>query len=478
MSNISFLGAASGLPLEELVSTFVKTERDVKLGRINSAKTVLDASLSGIGRLKSALSAFQDSLKKLDTSALSTRTAQVTQPDNLSSYIDAKASNNASASSFNVSVVQLAQGSRLESADGEFNSGSDVIATNDAVMTFTVGSQSFDVDVTAGMTLNELRAAINSNSGNFGITANIVNAGGVIGSKLVLSSSVTGDGNDLIVTNNSAELDRLSSNLSSRQNAQDAIINIDGIVARSRSNVFENVVEDVSITAKTITPPGKSATVDVSTDKKAVKENIKKFVESFNALVDQINSLTKPRTLGDDGKSVTAEAGALNGDALPRTILTQLRSIFGASNADSDPEFSTLFSLGISMNKDGKLEIGTSTQFGESGEAKFERVLEENFDAISKFFGGDNGLSKKLDNFVSDFNKSGGIIAGRENAIREQIKNNSKALDAATRYIDQYEDTMRKKYQALDSLLAQLQSTSSYVTAQLASLPGFNVKKS
>lgn len=478
MSTISFLGAASGLPLEELVSTFVKTERDVKLGRINSAKSVLDASLSGIGKLKSALSAFQDSLKKLNTESLSTRTALVTQPDNLATYIDVTASNNAAASSFNVAVLQLAKGSRLESADGEFSSANDVVATADATMTFSSGTYSFDVDVTAGMTLDELRLAINNSAGNTGVTANIVNAGGTVGSKLVFSSTNTGDGNDLVVSNNSAELDRLSTGLVSTQTAQDAIINIDGITARNSSNVFENVVQDVTVTAKKLTPTDSSAEVNVTTDKAAVKENIEGFITSFNALVDQISSLTKPRTLDEDGKTVTAGAGALNGDALPRTIMTQLRSMLGAANADADPELSTLFSLGITMDKDGKLEIGTSTQFGESGQAKFDRALEQNFDAVANFFGGENGLTKNLDSFVEDFNKSGGIIAGRENSIKDQLKNNSKALDAATRYIEQYEDTMRKRYQALDSLLAQLQNTSSYVTAQLANLPGFNTKKS
>ena len=210
MSGINFLGSASGLPLEELVTTLVGVERNSKFSRINTTKKTLDSSLSGVGQLKSALSAFQDAIKKLSGNTLNARIATVTQPTENKTYIEASASSTAAAASFDIKVNQLASGSRLESADTAFGSADDVVSTTDGTLTFSANGKSFDVEVTAGMTLNELRKTINAKSDNFGVNANIINAGGAAGTKLVLTSDETGTGNDLVISNNNAELDGVS----------------------------------------------------------------------------------------------------------------------------------------------------------------------------------------------------------------------------------------------------------------------------
>jgi flagellar hook-associated protein 2 len=486
MSGVNFLGSASGLPLEELVKTFVKTERDVKLGRINTQKTTLESSLSGVSRLKSALSAFQDAAKKLSGESLNTRKATIVQPTDNKNYIEATVSNRAAAGSFDIKVNSLASGSRFETQDMAFTSATDVVSTTDGTLSFTAGDKTFDIDVTAGMTLNELRRKVNDSSDNFGVNVNIVNAGGSVGSKLVFTSDITGEGNDLVVSNNNAELDRISTVptgaaqvMEQKQTAKNAVIEIDGILATSSSNTFKNAIQDIDITVKAITPENNNASLDVAYDKETVEENINAFITSYNALVDQVNNLTKFRTLGSDGKTVTGEGGALAGDSLPRNIMGQLRGILGSNVDGADDGLSTLYSLGITMDKNGKLEISTSTEFGsESGKSRFDAALNENFDSIAKVFGSEGGLIKQLDSFITDFNKGGGIIEVREKSLKKQIEDNSKALEAANRYMDNYEQSLRKRYVALDSLLGGMQRTASAVTSQLTSLPGFNTNKS
>ncbi|CAM3894558.1 flagellar filament capping protein FliD [Rheinheimera salexigens] len=481
MANINFLGAASGLPLEDLVTSFVNSEREIRFGRINKTKATLDASLSGVGKLKSALSAFQDAANKLSGDKFKQRSALVTQPIEGKSFIEATANSNASASSFDIKVNQIAQGSRLESADLAFSSADDVIATSDGKLTFTAGSKSFDVDVTAGMTLEQLRLKINDSSANFSVNANIINAGGSVGTKLVLNSSETGEGNDLVISNDNAELDAISTQptgvsagLSSVQAAQNAIVEIDGIIATSATNKFDNVIQDISLTVVAKTPEGNNAKLDVDVDKDAAKTNIKAFLDSYNQLVDQVANLTKNRTLGADGQSVTGANGALKGDPLPGSIMSQLRNILGSTISGSDPQMNSLYSLGVTLNKEGKLEINTSTEYSEtSGQMRFNKALDENFDAIGKMFGNESGLITKLDSFIKEFNKSGGVIASKESSINSQIANNTKASEAASRYIESFEKSLRSRYQGLDVLLAEMQRTQANVASALSSLPGF-----
>ena len=484
MSGINFLGAASGLPLEELVSTLVKVERDSKLSRINTTKKTLDASLSGVGQLKSVLSAFQDAVKKLGGNNLNARSATVTQPTENKTYLEASASNTAAAASFDIKVKQLASGSRLESADAAYSSASDVVSSTDGILTFSANGKTFDVDVTAGMTLDELRQKINAKSDNFGVNANIINAGGAVGTKLVLTSNETGTGNDLVVSNNNAELDGISTvptgasaGLNVSQTAQDAIIEIDGIIATNSSNTFTNAIQDISLTVKAVTPDGNNAKLDVATDKKAVEENIQNFINNFNVLVDQIADLTKNRKLGSDGKTVSSEGGALAADSMPRSIMNQLKSTLGGVVGEAGSSLATLYAMGITFNSAGKLEISSSTEFGgDSGRARFDKALSENYDGVAAIFSGDTGLSATLDNFLTQFTQAGGIIASKQNSLQTQLDKNAKDLEAANRYIESFEATMRKRYTALDAVLGSMQNMSSTVTSQLANLPGFGTK--
>jgi flagellar hook-associated protein 2 len=484
MSGINFLGAASGLPLEDLVSTLVSVERDSKLSRINTTKKTLDASLSGVGQLKSVLSAFQDAVKKLGGNNLNARSATVTQPTENKTYVEATASNTAAAASFDIKVNQLATGSRLESADAAYSSANDVISTTDGILSFSANGKSFDVDVTAGMTLNELRQKINAKSDNFGVNANIINAGGAIGTKLVLTSNETGLGNDLVISNNNAELDSISTvptgataGLNLSQSAKDAIIEIDGIVATNSSNTFTNAIQDISLTVKAVTPVGNNATLDVATDKKAAEENIQNFINNFNVLVDQIADLTKSRKLGSDGKTVSSEGGALAADSMPRTIMNQLKSILGGVVGESGSSLATLYSMGITFNSAGKLEISSSSEFGgDSGRTRFDKALTENYDGVAAIFSGDTGLSATLDSYIKQFTDAGGLIASKQNSLQTQLDKNAKDLEAANRYIESFEATMRKRYTALDAVLGSMQNMASTVTSQLASLPGFGTQ--
>jgi flagellar hook-associated protein 2 len=485
MSSINFLGAASGLPLDELVSTFVNVERQTKMARIDKTKTTLNASLSGVGQLRSALSNFLDATKKLSGDSLKARSVTLTQPEEGKIFVQATAKNTASAASFDIKVNQLAKGSRLESANDLFASADAVVSTTDGELTFEAGDKTFTVVVTAGMTLNQLRLKINESENNFGVNANILNTGGTTGTKLVITSNVTGQGNDLLVRNNNAELDNLSTvatgataGITLALAAQDAVIEVDGISVSSATNTFEDTVQDISITVLNETPAGKNARLTVATDKKAAEENIQNFIKSYNALVDQVSTLTRNRILGADG-SVTLESGALAGDSLPRNIINQTRSILGSLIDDAPERLNSLYALGISLDKSGKLEISASTEFSsESGKSRFDKTLNENFDDIAKLFAGDTGLVQQLDMLVTEYTKPGGLIANRQENLQSRLKENTKASEAASRYIASFEDSLRKRYAALDSLLGQLQRQQASVTAALSSLPGFSVKKS
>lgn len=482
---IRSLGAASGLDLESLVTQLVTVERNTKVARLDSTKKELDSSLSGFGKLKSALTKFKDSLTALGDDKLRARTTSIKQPTDTKTYLEATSSSTAAPGNFDIKVKSLATGSRIESANNAYTSSSSVVSTTAGKLTFAADGKTFDVNVKANMTLDEFRKAVNSASGNFGVSANIINAGSGVGTKLVLTSSITGEGNELKITGDNAALDSLttqafgstdplSGGLDVAVEAGDAEVVIDGISVFSKNNTFKNAIQDTELTVSAVTPDGNNATLTIETDKKAAEEKIKAFMDAYNNLLSEVNTLTKNRTLGEDGKTVISEGGALSSDPMVRSIMSQVTKALGSAFSSGGAELNNLYALGITFNDQGRMEISSTRLYGaDSGRQRFDNALENNYDKIADLFGASGGITKSLDKIISQFTDRDGLLVNKETSLKDQLKKNTKDREAFERYIVSYEETLRQRYGALDSTLGQLQSTSSYLVQQLANLPRF-----
>ena len=263
---IQSLGVGSGLALDDLVQQLITAERKPKEDRLNAKEEQIEAEISGLGQIKSKLSDFKDTVDDLRSdNGINGREPTITNPSEDDDVLSAEASNSALRGSYEISVEQLAAGSRITTDAGAFTSSSDpVLTSGTGSLSFDVGgADSFTVDVTAGMSLTALREKINGADDNFGVTANIIDTGTGAGPRLVFSSSETGEGNDLVITNDTgvAELDRLSTtggtaNISAAniESAKNAIAYIDGIEVQSTSNEFENTIQNVSFDVNEVSP--------------------------------------------------------------------------------------------------------------------------------------------------------------------------------------------------------------------------------
>ncbi|WP_305857429.1 flagellar filament capping protein FliD [Balneatrix alpica] len=485
MSGLTALGVGSGLPLEDLVKQLVASERDPKVKRLDSQKSTIEVSLSGIGKIRSALSKFQSSLDTLKSANnLLTRKATVTHPDNLKPF-DVTTTSSATTGSYSIEVKALAKGTRAETANGSFANSDSVVSSTAGQLTFSADGKSFNVNVTAGMTLSQLREAINTASDNIGVSANIINTGdAAVGSKLVITSSITGDPatKQLSITNNNAELDKVSTVATgggttlSVTSSQRAHVTIDNVDAYADTNKMENVIQNTTLNLKELTNT-KAATLDIAVDKDTVKGHIEAFVKNYNELVTTINDLTKPGTLSTDGKSLTG-GGALNGNSMVRGLMGQLNSQLAGTVSGADASLNSLFALGISMTADGKMEISSTNSYGgKTGSARLEDALTGSFDKISQLFSGDNGLAAQLESKVKSYTEAGGILASQEKVFNSRLTLVNTERANLDKYMESYEKTLRERYAALDKVLAQMNSTSSYLSSQLASLPGFSTQR-
>ena len=474
---IQSLGVGSGLALDDLVQQLLTAERQPKEARLNAKEERIEAEISGLGQIKSKLSDFKDAVDELRSdNGINGREPTITNPSEDNDVLSAEASNSALRGKYEVIVEQLAAGSRITTDDGAFTSSSDaVLSSGTGSLTFDVGgSDSFTINVSAGMTLTQLREAINNADDNFGVTANIIDTGTSAGPRLVFSSSETGDGNDLVITNDTgaAELDRLSTtggagsiSAANIESARNAIAYIDGIEVQSSTNEFENTIQNVSFEVNEVSPKDAAGDflatkLNIGFDKDGLDKKIRDFVDNYNSLIDEIQTLTRY------GESELEEDGALAGDSLLRGIQSGLASIIGDNVSSS--ALGGLFQVGIEFNDEGKLEIGT-TDFGlGSGEDRLEDALEDNFDEIAKLFTDDNeGIATRLYEFSKEYTSFSGLISLRERAAKDNRDELFDERETLELRMLNYEEILRDKYLNLDQTVAQLNQTGSALLASL-----------
>ncbi|PRO69994.1 flagellar filament capping protein FliD [Alteromonas gracilis] len=474
---IQSLGVGSGLALDDLVQQLLSAERQPKEERLNAKEERIEAEISGLGKIKSKLSDFKDAVDELRSdNGINGREPTISNPLEDNDVLSAEASNSALRGSYEIVVEQLASGSRITTDAGAFTSSSDpVLTSGTGSLTFDVGgNKSFTVDVTAGMSLTALREKINNSDNNFGVTANIIDTGTGAGPRLVFSSNETGDGNDLVITNDTgaAELDRLSTaggtnNISAAniQSAKNAVAYIDGIEVQSSSNEFENTIQNVSFEVNEVSPKDAAGDflatkLNIGYDKEGLDKKIRDFVDNYNSLIDEIKTLTRY------GESELEDDGALAGDSLLRGIQSGLASIVGDSVSSSS--LGGLFQIGIEFNDDGKLEVGT-TDFGlGSGEDRLEDALEDNFDEIAKLFTDpDEGIATRLYDFSKEYTSFSGLISLRERAAKDDRDDLFDERETLELRMLNYEEILRDKYLNLDQTVAQLNQTGSALLASL-----------
>ncbi len=457
MPLISSTGARSGLDLQGIIDATLQAERVPKKNRLDQQEGRLTVELSAVGEMRSALSKLQESAEKLtDGSLFSAMKASVTQPDS-GDVVSVESSEDASAGDFEIFVQQLAKGSRAVSADGAFASADDEVNTNAGSLTFGAGDESFTLNIEAGSTLEDIRKAVNSSEDNFGVTADIINTG--TEAKLVFRSNISGAGNDLTVTNDNAEFDAISTQangggaggmtIAAKDQATDAIIEIDGIQATNDTNTFTDVIQGSTITALKESEGTETAQLSIARDDAGVKSSIDGFVKAYNSTVDLLSE-------------IGGEDSMLQGDATVRTLKSQLNNVLTSAFGEGQ----TLFDLGFGLDNDGPLQQ-------ENPVTNVKDVLAENPSALQNVIGGENGLAARMETLLDGYVSAGGSLQMRRDSINESLDRVEESRESLALRMESLRETLNSKYQALDSLVGQLQSRGNAVTAQLANLPGF-----
>ena len=368
---------------------------------------------------------------------------------------------------------------------------------NKALENFTVNGAKID-NITADTTVDGLLTAINNNE-DAGVTATYLGSE----NKFVLSSNEKGEGRKITLgadpkdTTDAANL--IFGGVSTDGTDGEMSILYNGVqtTITSSSNTFS--IDGLDIRATNTFNTG-SATAEggvsftASADTEKVTETVKKFIEAYNAMIDEVRTqaTTKPdsnyKPLTDDQKNEMNETSIKNWeDKAKEGILYNSSALKDLDNA-TQGIFSSMMINGVSYDDLEKIGISFSDDYTAGGkivfdEEKFKTAMDSDPEKVSDLFTGTHGIVNTIDSTLSTYatryaskngNSYGVLIeeAGSEklsltltnNSIYKELKDMQETITNLQSQLSTEQDRYISQFTQMERLINQMNSQSSYLS--------------
>lgn len=383
---------------------------------------------------------------------------------------------------------------RVKLGLGKYNTKEEL---NDALKNFTVNGAKID-NITADTTVDGLLTAINNNK-DAGVTAIYLGSE----NKFVLSSNEKGEGRKITLgadpkdTTDAANL--IFGGVSTDGTDGEMSILYNGVqtTITSSSNTFS--IDGLDIRATNTFNTG-SATAEggvsftASADTEKVTETVKKFIEAYNAMIDEVRTqaTTKPdsnyKPLTDDQKNEMNETSIKNWeDKAKEGILYNSSALKDLDNA-TQGIFSSMMINGVSYDDLEKIGISFSDDYTAGGkivfdEEKFKTAMDSDPEKVSDLFTGTHGIVNTIDSTLSTYatryaskngNSYGVLIeeAGSEklsltltnNSIYKELKDMQETITNLQSQLSTEQDRYISQFTQMERLINQMNSQSSYLS--------------
>ena len=352
---------------------------------------------------------------------------------------------------------------------------------NDALKNFTVNGAKID-NITADTTVDGLLTAINNNK-DAGVTATYLGRE----NKFVLSSNEKGEGREISLGAEDDAANLIFGGVSTDGTDGEMSILYNGVqtTITSSSNTFS--IDGLDIRATNTFNTG-SATAEggvrftASADTEKVTETVKKFIEAYNAMIDEVRTqaTTKPdsnyKPLTDDQKNEMNENSIKNWEAL-KDLDNATQGIF-SSMMMNGVSYDDLEKIGISFSDD--YTAGGKIVFDEE---KFKTAMDSDPEKVSDLFTGTHGIVNTIDSTLSTYatryaskngNSYGVLIeeAGSEklsltltnNSIYKELKDMQETITNLQSQLSTEQDRYISQFTQMERLINQMNSQSSYLS--------------
>ncbi|MEC0241421.1 flagellar filament capping protein FliD [Paenibacillus dokdonensis] len=508
----------SGMDVDSMVKQLMTAKR-VPLDKLNQQKTYLSWQRDSYREMNSKVFGFKTKLSDVFGKA-SAMTAQTAVVSGNTDAIKAEAAANASTIPMSVRVMELAaktslqpKGSmyakpatengdaptaKLSTTLGDLNNyepATSPVPSDENPETFQLTINKVELNFSSKDSISTILSKINNS------TANVLASFDEISGRFSFSAKDYGSENKIFIT---------ESNYSSKQPPETKkvkmleLLNVDPTDESSRTPAKEAVIKvstkfdsngnpidekEFKSNKNTLTVNGitmtllaesvdKPSTIKTTIDPTKAVDTMKSFVQSYNELIDLMNTKVGEEKyrdftpLSDEQKSAMkenditaweakAKSGLLKNDDILKDAINSMRSIINSNMGQ-------LSSMGIttgSYYEGGKLILD---------EGKMKDALQSNPQQITDLFQGSTGIISKLSTTMTSTLQKFSDRAGtnrfsgdlnstfkEESVMGKQMKDYTSQITAMLKRLEDAEDRYYKQFTAMETAMSKLQSQSS-----------------
>lgn len=416
-----FFGTSSGLNTQALIEAAYNQrvaeadKIDVKVeanrakfeaySSLQSLSQAVQNSLTGIRRSYSALG---DQSSAFDGRSGALRSSNTTDPTTI---LGVAIDPGTAKGSYEIEVVQKAKNQRVASASAA--TASTALGYAGTFDVGLAGGTTGTINITAGMTLTDIAAAINTQSNTTGVAASVLKVSetsyqlimsATTTAKQIEISNVTGTNvlDSIGVTSGGAFANQL-------QGADQAILNLDGVQITRDSNTISDLIQGVEIVIGK-QEPGTTVTLEVGDDTSGVKDAIMGFVNAYNELRAFI---AENQAVNEGGE--LSENAVLFSDPQLKNLTDSVQKLLSGSYGSGGLNLATLREIGITLDgenrlavKESDLDVAIISKFDQVRELFESKVTNDN----AQFAMLGNASKLKSANIVFDITVSGGVVTG------------------------------------------------------------------
>jgi flagellar hook-associated protein 2 len=432
------------------------------LNNLYTQEASYQAKISALGSLKGTLSSLQTTLSAFTLSVGQTATnkfASYSASVADSTVATASATTGAVAGTYSLDVTTVAKSHQLKSTS--YSSSSAIVGTGTIVIergsvsagTFTSKSSTTVTIDSSNYTLAGIRDAINK--ADAGVSATIV--AGTGSAYLMLTSDSTGTEDVMNITGTLADFnyDAASgsgASMTQTQAATDASLSVNSVAITSTSNTITDAISGVTLNLKG------TATVPASTTVTVTKDTSTSLVSAFTAMAKAYNDFSSTAHNLSSYDAANKKAAILLGNATLRTAQSQVNQVLGSIPSGATGTYQRLAQIGVTLQKDGTMTVDST---------KLKAAISNDYTSVAALA---SSLGTALNTTLTGLVGTSGILDSATSGLNASVKRIDKQMAALQVRLTDIEARYRKQFSALDTTIAQMNQTSTYLTQQLSAL--------
>jgi len=300
------------------------------------------------------------------------------------------------------------------------------------------------------------------NESNAGVTATLVDIGT---NKNAYKILLTGQsGSDKAFTITSAPDLGFNDVANALQLAQDSILEYEGMKLTRGSNILTDVINGATINLMDTSVS--NVRLSITNDRSALKTGIQSMVSTYNDTVTLLNTVTAADSEAELAGSLTDDSSVV------RFLKNKIRTNILADSSTPSGSINALRDIGVSINEYGVVTF-SETEYDNAVASHYDDIvtmLTANTNDHNLFESSNKGLAQDIATLLGDFTDSDGIISLRETGSKAELSDHEDALIKLEQRMEVVYNRYLAQFGAMETLMATIDSTKDYLTAQFESL--------